>query len=100
MFKQLSYSLRLLAIPVALVLASPAAAADCYADYKAKKDNPLRLHYGVVALRSGCDKPSARAEVANRIAKDGWTLLNVLSVFDETELSGKEASAGQFYLFY
>jgi hypothetical protein len=83
-----------------VLLASPAAAADCYADYKAKKDNPLRLHYGVMALQAGCDAKSARDEVAKRIAKDNWILLNVLSTFDETQLSGKEASAGQFYLRY
>jgi len=100
MFKQYSYPLRLAAIAVTLALASPVAAAECYADYKAKKDNPLRLHYGVVALDQGCSMDSARREISARIAKDGWKLLNVLSVFDETQLSGKEASAGQFYLRY
>ncbi len=100
MFKQLSHPLRLAAATVAISLASSVAAAECYADYKAKKDNPLRLHYGVVELRGGCDNASARDEITARIAKDGWQLLNVLSVFDETDLAGKEASAGQFYLRY
>ncbi|TCL00700.1 hypothetical protein BXY66_3347 [Shimia isoporae] len=98
----MSYSLsqitRIAVVGLAISIASPAAAAECYADYKAKKDNPLRLHYGVIALNSGCDKASARTEIKARIAKDGWKLLNVLSVFDKTQLSGKEASAGQFYL--
>ena len=31
------------ALALGLALASPAAA-DCYADYKAKQDRPLRLH--------------------------------------------------------
>ena len=60
----------------------------------------MRLHYGVVELKGECSKSAARAEVAARIAKDGWKLLNVLSLFDETKLSGKEASAGQFFLRY
>ena len=40
-----------LAAIMALTLAQPAQAADCYADYKAKQDSPLRLHYGVMQLR-------------------------------------------------
>ncbi|WP_422065467.1 hypothetical protein [Shimia sp.] len=91
-------SAALLAMP--LMLPNAAAAAECYADYKAKKDAPLRLHYGVVALQNGCDKASAKQEIATRIGQDGWTLLNVLSVFDSSDLEGKEASAGQFYLRY
>ncbi|MEP2532219.1 hypothetical protein [Shimia sp.] len=88
------------AMLLALALPDAAAAADCFADYKAKKDNPLKLHYGVVQLRQDCSKDSARSEIAKRIRRDGWTLLNVLSVFDASQLSGKESSAGHFYLRY
>ena len=99
--KQLmTYSFCIGALVAALAAPDAAHAADCYADYKAKKDAPLRLHYGVIDLKSGCDAGSAKQEVAARIGKDGWTLLNVLSVFDASELSGKEDSAGQFYLRY
>lgn len=89
-----------LAFLIGTACASPAVAADCFADYKAKKDNPLKLHYGVVQLYNGCNKASAKTEVAGRIARDGWTLLNVLSVFDASKLAGKDANAGQFYLRY
>lgn len=81
-------------------LAAPAFAEQCFADYKAKKDNPLRLHYGVAELYQGCSKASAKPEVEARIANDGWKLLNVLSVFGPEGLAGKESSAGQFYLRY
>jgi len=74
------------------------AGADCYADYKAKQDNPLRLHYGVLALQSGCDVQSAQGEVRQRLAQNGWTLLNVLSVFGPEGLSERQASAGQYHL--
>ena len=88
------------AVALALGLAAPAASAACYADYKAKQDNPLRLHYGVVALRGDCNKSAARSEIAGRIGRDGWKLLNVISVFDDAGLAGKKASAGKFYLRY
>ncbi|MBO9478669.1 hypothetical protein J7382_14060 [Shimia sp. R11_0] len=100
MKNMLTYALCAVALSLTLSLPTAASAAECYADYKAKKDSPLRLHYGVVALQNGCDKASAQQEVAARIGQDGWTLLNVLSVFDSSQLAGKEASAGQFYLRY
>jgi len=81
-----------------LTQAFPAQAAECYADYKAKRDSPLQLHYGVMQLSGGCSKASARGEVAARLSQGGWTLLRVLSVFDESGLSERKASAGKFYL--
>ncbi len=79
---------------------SAAAQAACYADYKAKKDSPLQLHYGVMQLPDGACGSAAAASrvVAPRLAQAGWTLLNVVSVFDESQLAGKKANAGQFFL--
>lgn len=84
---------------LALLAAAPAHAA-CYADYKAKKDNPLRLHYGVIELPNGvCDDPSkAEKQISQRISDAGWTLLNVLGTFDEDGLSERESSAGEYFL--
>lgn len=73
------------------------AAAECYADYKAKQDSPLRLHYGVAQVQS-CDK--AEAELVPRLASDGWTLLNVLSTFGADGLAERKTSAGQYFLRY
>ena len=87
-----------LAASAALLLAQPAHAADCYADYKAKQDSPLRLHYGVMQVRGACTKQNARAELSARLKQNGWTLLNVLSVFDGSGLQGKQANAGQYFL--
>ena len=88
-----------IAFLTALVAAS-AARADCYADYKAKQDNPLRLHYGVVRVEADpCAlSPEVRADVARRVAAGGWTLLQVESVFDESALNAKRADAGEFFL--
>jgi uncharacterized membrane protein len=87
----------LTAFALSALLAGPAAAA-CFADYKAKQDAPLRLHYGVIELRGPCDKAAAAGEIASRIAGDGWQLLNVVSVFDESGLDERRQSAGQYYL--
>ncbi|WP_375687770.1 hypothetical protein [Pseudooceanicola sp. LIPI14-2-Ac024] len=85
-------------LAAALITGAPVAAqAACYADYKARRDNPLKLHYGVMQV-SSCDRNGARGEVEQRLAQNGWTLLNVLSVFDESGLEGKKANAGQYYL--
>lgn len=81
-----------------LALSVPAQAADCYADYKAKQDNPLRLHYGVIQLSGACKKKEARAEIDARLASAGWKLLNVLSVFGPDGLQQRKADAGSYYL--
>lgn len=81
-----------------LAAASPAHAAECYADYKAKQDQPLRLHYGVVELRGDCSTSAAKAEVEKRLARAGWTLLNVQSVFGPEGLQKRKANAGKFFL--
>lgn len=85
-----------LAAGLVVLLALPAHA-ECYADYKAKQDNPLRLHYGVAQV-SDCNKKAAKAELAERLAAAGWTLLNVLSVFGPEGLEERKASAAEYFL--
>lgn len=86
-------------VALSLALASPAAA-QCFADYKAKQDAPLRLHYGVIELSGACKKRPARREIADRLAADGWTLLNVISTFGPEGLDERKANAGPYYLRY
>lgn len=86
-------------IPIFL-LAATGAQASCFADYKAKQDNPLRLHYGVAAIDGDCTKDSAQSELVDKLASDGWTLLNVLGVFDDTGLEDRKDSAGEYFLRY
>ena len=87
-----------LAVALLVGFALPAAA-ECYADYKAKQDNPLRLHYGVAEV-STCDTAAAEAELTPRLAADGWTLLNVLSTFGPEGLEERKDSAGAYFLRY
>lgn len=90
----------LLALLALAALAGPAGAA-CFADYKAKRDDPLRLHYGVIELPDdACSAKAAAPLIARRIAADGWELLNVLGVFGREGLAEREESAGRFFLRY
>jgi hypothetical protein len=83
------------------VMASSPAWADCYADYKAKQDNPLRLHYGVAQVSDGaCNANGAARELAPRLADAGWTLLNIMSTFGPEGLDERKASAGDNFLRY
>ena len=85
---------------LALLAASPASA-SCYADYKAKQDGPLRLHYGVIELPdTACTKKAAKVQISKRIRVDGWKLLRVMSIFDANGLGERKNSAGQYFLRY
>ena len=95
--------MRLRILALAALLAVPALAADaaCYADYKAKRDGPLRLHYGVMQLPdSACSPAAAQSEAQRRLAAQGWTLLNVISIFGPEGLGERKANAGAHYLRY
>ena len=88
-----------LALAVLLGAALPAQAA-CYADYKAKRDNPLRLHYGVMQLPDPACASLAAAEdaVRARLAPADWQLLNVVGLFGDEGLEQRRESAGDFFL--
>ena len=88
-----------LALAVLLAAALPAQAA-CYADYKAKRDNPLRLHYGVMELpESACASRAAAEEaVRSRLSGADWELLNVVGLFGDEGLEQRRESAGDFFL--
>ena len=72
-------TLTLLAITMALSATSANAA--CIAEYKAKRDNPLRLDYGTVTVSGNdCTASAVQAAVEAQLASRGWTLLSILSV--------------------
>jgi hypothetical protein len=83
------------------LLAASAVQAECYADYKAKQDDPLRLTYGVAQVSdANCDPGAATGELAPRLDAAGWTLLTVLSTFGPEGLEERKANAGDHYLRY
>ena len=85
-------------LSLTLLMAAAPAQAACYADYKAKQDGPLRLHYGVVELTGACTNSAATLEIAERVSAAGWQLLNVVSVFGPEGLSERKDSAGTYFL--
>ena len=82
------------------VMAALPAQAQCYADYRAKQDNPLRLHYGVAELPAeACANPQQAAQILNqRLAQGGWIFLDLLSTFGPEGLEQRRERAGQFFL--
>lgn len=99
--KPLSLLVALLVTLASLATFAGPAAAACYADYKAKQDAPLRLHYGVAEISDkGCTRAAAKAELGPRLASGGWTLLTVLSTFGPEGLDERKPSAGAYFLRY
>jgi len=87
-----------------MIIAIPnIAAAECYADYKAKQTaGDLQLHYGVVQVADELcgDKAAIKLDIQNRISLDGWQVLRVMSSFDQSDLNSKQADAGEYFLRY
>lgn len=90
------------ALTLVLIAMASTAQAACYADYKAKRDNPLKLHYGVIELPDdACDnRKAARRQISDRLEANGWSLLKVQSIFDAKGLDERKDSAGKFFLRY
>lgn len=85
---------------LAVLFAAGPLQAECYADYKAKQDDPLRLAYGVAQIGDGAcgDAGAAEAELAPRLAAGGWTLLQIISTFGPEGLGERQARAGEHFL--
>jgi hypothetical protein len=93
--------LRLPLAAAALMILTLPAGAECYADYKAKQDDPLRLQYGVAQVPDdACSKSGAQAVLGPKLAADGWTLLTIVSTFGPEGLAERQASAGEYFLRY
>lgn len=68
-------------VAIALALSATSANAACVAEYKAKRDKPLRLDYGTVTVPGNdCTALAVQAAVSAELASRGWTLLSILSV--------------------
>jgi hypothetical protein len=91
---------RVLPLFLASLLAAGPAGAACYADYKAKRDDPLRLHYGVAEIRGDCTATNAADQLETRLSDEDWQLLNIVGVFDDAGLEERRDSAGEFFLRY
>jgi hypothetical protein len=71
---------RITTLALGLAVAGTAASAACTVEYKAKRDNPLELFYDVAQVGGDCSIGDATARLEKDLAKEGLTLLKVLSV--------------------
>lgn len=78
------------------------AQAECFAEYKAKQDDPLRLHYGIMMIpENTCPGQQAAAGILSpRLQAGGWTLLNIVGLSTTPPTDQQKANAGEFYLRY
>jgi len=92
------------ALSASLMLGLPSvAAAECYADYKAKQEvEELQLHYGVIQVADNLcgDMAAIKEDIQGRISPDGWKVLRVMSSFGQSDLNSKQADAGEYFLRY
>ncbi|WP_323769541.1 hypothetical protein [Antarctobacter sp.] len=95
MFSALSRGFAAALLLVTLALPS-AAAADCYVHYKAKRNKPYGLHYGIVHVSGSCPSSPQRT-VQSRISSGGWSILNIVKVTTARPNSSEIASAGSHY---
>lgn len=91
-------SLRIVTLTCLSLLCAGQAQA-CYADYRAKMDHPLRLHYGVIDLPdTACSIADATPIITARLAASGWELLQIVSVFGSDGLAQRRSDAGSYFL--
>ena len=92
--------LPILSLALITALAVPAQAA-CYAEYRASRQNPVQLAYGVAEIRGGaCTAQSAAQYLQSRLAQSGWTLQNVLSTVSNNSAPANSGYTGGHYLSY
>ena len=84
-----------------VIFLTQSAQAACYADYKAKQENPLKLHYGIMKFNSvECTASIVQKKVALRLLPHGWTLLNLLTVSRKLPTTQRKENAGENFLRY
>ena len=72
--------LSILTLAVMVSFAAGTAHAACTVEYKAKRDNPLKLFHNVAVVPGPCDRGTVRAQLRAQLAAQGLTLLKILSV--------------------
>ncbi|MGB1234697.1 MAG: hypothetical protein ACPG5U_03065 [Planktomarina sp.] len=87
---------RTLLYAAALVALASTAQAACFVEYKAKQDDPLNLHYGIIKLDGPCAE--VEGQVGARLAPEGWELLTVLSATNKLPNAAKREDAGGYFL--
>ncbi len=95
----LSFALGLI---LGLSAGQSAAETPCFAEYRAQRMRPVRLHYGVAMLPpQACEDLSLAQQIlSDRLAANGWTGVDILSIFGPEGLDERRERAGEFFLRY
>lgn len=96
LFKMHILGMMFLAFSNTLVLAGD----KCFYEYKAKQDDPLRLHVGILQTNHKCGANQAMAELRQRLDAGGWKLIQVVTSFEERPSNEQLQKYGHFIFKY
>ena len=81
-------------------LLSVAHAEDCFVLYKAKKDNPLKLHLGLIQINGQCSDHDVEGITSKRLSSTGWKLLQIVTASGNIDTKKMESDVGDYFLKY
>lgn len=76
------------------------ASGECYYLYKAKKKPPLQLHLGMIKINDTCSAGPHKAQLSNRLAQNGWTLIQIVKRYPKIDGVKFKNDLGEFFLKY
>ncbi len=83
-----------------ICLYTHASANNCFILYKAKKDNPLRLHVGIMEIERQCVDTDIEVLSQQRLKPDGWSLLQIVNRLQKIDTKKLESDLGEYFLKY
>ncbi len=83
-----------------ICLYTHAYANNCFILYKAKKDNPLRLHVGIMEIERQCVDTDIEVLSQQRLKPDGWSLLQIVNRLQKIDTKKLESDLGEYFLKY
>ena len=81
-------------------LSSVAHAENCFILYKAKKDNPLKLHLGLMEIDRTCSDDAIEVILRRRLLPAGWSLLQIVNVSQDIAVEKIKRDLGEYFLKY
>jgi hypothetical protein len=94
---------KLIKISLALCFAtffSASHANECFVLYKAKKDNPLKLHLGLIQINGQCSDHDVESITNKRLSSTGWKLLQIVTASGNIDTKKMESDLGDYFLKY
>jgi hypothetical protein len=82
------------------IMFSEAHATQCFVLYKAKKNNPLKLHLGLMQINETCTMKDIGTKINNRLNSNGWTLLQIVKANENVKIEKMKRDLGEYFLKY